>query len=197
MLNCFGQYALCSLNLGYKGSERPAVGVGICISVAIGARAIAGLYTIISPLGKDYDCEIDEARNQTTAAQKLEQMRVKSLEKRFSFASRDEQRTTEDRPQWSGGIFDIWDDISLAYLSLFCTFSVFEWNMERLGFGNTYVHIATFILFYIAPFWIFILAAVNIDDDTVRQAMVAVGIILCIFGLLYGGFWRIQMRKKV
>ncbi|KAI4306516.1 hypothetical protein L6164_029787 [Bauhinia variegata] len=196
-LNCFAQYALCGLNIGFKRSERPAVGVGICISLAIGAPAIAGLYTILSPLGKDYEYEMDEeAQNQTTAAQKVEKMRVKSLEKRYSFASRDEERIIENRPQWSGGIFDIWDDISLAYLSLFCTFCVFGWNMERLGFGNMYVHIATFMLFCMAPFWIFILAAVNIDDDNVRQAMVAVGIILCIFGMLYGGFWRSQMRKR-
>ena len=59
--------------------------------------------------------------------------------------------------------------------------------MERLGFGNMYVHIATFMLFCMAPFWIFILAAVNIEDETVRQALVATGIILCLFGLLYGG----------
>jgi Cys-rich protein (TIGR01571 family) len=68
--------------------------------------------------------------------------------------------------------------------------------MVRLGFGNMYVHIATFMLFCMAPFWIFVLASVNIDDDNVRQALVAIGIILCFCGLLYGGFWRIQMRKR-
>ncbi|KAJ1401140.1 hypothetical protein SESBI_28976 [Sesbania bispinosa] len=196
-VNCFAQYALCGLNLGYKRSERPAIGVGICISFAIGAPAIAGLYTILSPLGKDYDSEMDEeAQVEISVAQKQEKLRVKSFEKKFSFASRDQRRVIETRPQWSGGILDIWDDISQAYLSLFCTFCVFGWNMERLGFGNMYVHIATFMLFCMAPFWIFTLAAVNIEDDTVRQALVATGIILCFFGLLYGGFWRMQMRKR-
>ncbi|KAF7816537.1 PLAC8 family protein [Senna tora] len=190
-VNCFAQYALCGLNLGYKRSERPAIGVGICISVAIGAPAIAGIYSIISPLGKDYVSEMDEE-----AQANPEQLRVKSFTKKYSFASRDQRMMIENQPQWSGGILDIWDDISLAYLSLFCTFCVFGWNMERLGFGNMYVHIATFILFCVAPFWIFILAAVNIDDDTVRQALIGVGIVLCFFGLLYGGFWRIQMRKR-
>ncbi|XP_028782286.1 uncharacterized protein LOC114738403 [Neltuma alba] len=190
-VNCFAQYALCGLNWGYKRSERPAVGVGICISFAIGAPAIAGLYTILSPLGKDYDSEIDEE-----AQVNPEQLRAKSFTKKYSFASRDEQLVIQDRPLWSGGIMDIWNDISLAYLSLFCTFCVFGWNMERLGFGNMYVHIATFVLFCMAPFWIFMLAAVNIDDDSVRQAMIGIGIVLCIFGLLYGGFWRIQMRKR-
>ncbi|KAI9072213.1 hypothetical protein K1719_045816 [Acacia pycnantha] len=163
-VNCFAQYALCGLNLGYKRSERPAIGVAICISSAIAAPAIAGLYAILSPLGKDYDSEMDEE--------------------------------AQNRPQWSGGIMDIWDDISVAYLSFFCTFCVFGWNMERLGFGNMYVHIATFVLFCMAPFWIFILAAGNIDNDNARQAMIGVGIALCLVGLLYGGFWRIQMRKR-
>ncbi|KHN04801.1 uncharacterized protein LOC114381230 [Glycine soja] len=197
-VNCFAQYALCGLNLGYKRSERPAIGVGICISFAIAAPAIAGLYTILSPLGKDYDCEMDEeAQVQVTASQGQEQLREKPFEKNYSFASKDDQqRFVENRPKWSGGILDIWNDISLAYLSLFCTFCVFGWNMERLGFGNMYVHIATFMLFCMAPFWIFFLASVNIDDDNVRQALAAVGIILCFLGLLYGGFWRIQMRKR-
>lgn len=200
-VNCFAQYALCGLNIGYKRSERPAIGVGICITFAIGAPAAAGLYTMLSPLGKDYETVLDEEALQAIAANAAEssepgQLRRKSLEKRFSFASRDDERTVETRPQWSGGIFDIWDDISLAYLSLFCSFCVFGWNMERLGFGNMYVHIATFLLFCMAPFWIFNLAAINIDNETVREALGVTGIFLCVFGLLYGGFWRIQMRKR-
>jgi Cys-rich protein (TIGR01571 family) len=184
-VNCFAQYALCSLNLGYKRSERPAIGVGITISVAIAAPAIAGLYTILSPLGKDYnDCVMDEESQV-------------QFEKKYVFASKDQQGgVKENRPSWNGRILDIWNDLSLSYLSLFCTFCVFGWNMERLGFGNMYVHIATFMLFCMAPFWIFVLASVNIDDDNVRQALVAIGIILCFCGLLYGGFWRIQMRKR-
>ncbi|TKY47602.1 hypothetical protein E2542_SST29662 [Spatholobus suberectus] len=196
-VNCFAQYALCGLNLGYTRSERPAIGVGISISFAIAAPAVAGLYTIVSPLGKDYDCGMDEeAQVQVTASQRQEQLREKPFEKKYSFASKDQQSVVENRLKWSGGILDIWNDISLAYLSLFCTFCVFGWNMERLGFGNMYVHIATFMLFCMAPFWIFLLASVNIDDDNVRQALVAVGIVLCFLGLLYGGFWRIQMRKR-
>ncbi|CAM8969600.1 unnamed protein product [Rhodiola kirilowii] len=191
-LNCFAQYALCGLNLGYKRSDRPAIGVGICISVAIGAPAVAGLYCIMSPLGREYGEEGDEESPVRMASP----LRPHALQKRYSFASRDEHRIIETRPQWSGGIFDFWDDISTAYLSLFCTFCVFGWNMERLGFGNMYVHIATFLLFCMAPFWIFNLAAVNIDNETVRVALGFTGIVLCVFGLLYGGFWRIQMRKR-
>ena len=194
-INCFAQYALCGLNLGYKSSQRPAIGVGICISVAIAAPAFAGLYTIMSPLGKEYDMD-EEAQDQSTMGDRPETMRLKSLEKRYSFAIRDEQQSVESRAEWSGGILDFWDNISIAYLSLFCGFCVFGRNMERLGFGNMYVHIAIFLLFCMASFWIFNLAAVNIDNDTAREALGATGLILCVFGLLYGGFWRIRMRKR-
>ncbi|KFK38484.1 hypothetical protein AALP_AA3G119000 [Arabis alpina] len=198
-LNCFAQYALCGLNVGYRRSERPPIGVAICISAAIGAPAVAGLYTILSPLGKDYDDDSSVDEENQMQREEGSVNRRGALERRYSFAS---SSTTVDGmvpvsdPQWSGGILDIWDDISLAYLSLFCTFCVFGWNMERVGFGNMYVHIATFILFCLAPFFIFNLAAVNIDNETVREALGISGILLCLFGLLYGGFWRIQMRKR-
>ncbi|KAJ8769412.1 hypothetical protein K2173_002902 [Erythroxylum novogranatense] len=198
-INCFAQYALCGLNLGYKRSERPAIGVGICISFAIAAPAVAGVYSVVSPLGKEYDSEVDEElaiQPTSDESKRPQQLRVLSLERRYSFATRDDQSLDEARPQWSGGVLDFWDDISLAYLSLFCSFCVFGWNMDRLGFGNMYVHIATFLLFCMAPFWIFNLAAINIDNEAAREALGLAGIILCAFGLLYGGFWRIQMRKR-
>lgn len=61
-VNCFAQYALCGLNLGYKRSDRPAIGVAICVSFAIAAPAVAGVYTIISPLGRDYS-EMEKKNN--------------------------------------------------------------------------------------------------------------------------------------
>lgn len=198
-LNCFAQYALCGLNLGYKRSKRPAVGVGICLSIAIAAPAIAGVYSIVSPLGREYDSEVDEegqVQTLTNGSTQLSHLRRNSLEKRFSFALRNERRIVEYAPKWKGGLFDVWDNISIGYLSLFCCFCVFGWNMERLGFGNMYVHIATFVLFCMAPFWIFNLAAINIDDEFVREALGLTGVVLCLFGLLYGGYWRIQMRKR-
>ncbi|XP_021775985.1 uncharacterized protein LOC110739811 [Chenopodium quinoa] len=93
-------------------------------------------------------------------------------------------------------LFSLWEDFFVAYLLVFCCFCVFGWNLERLGFGNMYVHIATFLLFCMAPFWIFNLAAANIDNETVRGILGITGIALCVFGLLYGGFWRIQIRKR-
>ncbi|CAN6467168.1 unnamed protein product [Victoria cruziana] len=192
-LNCFAQYALCGLNWGYKRSQRPAIGVGLCVSVAIAAPAIAGIYCIVSPLGKEYSYEMDP---EAQTVSRVSPLSVKSLEKRYSFALRGDQSIPETNPEWVGGLFDLWDDISVAYLSLFCSFCVFGWNMERLGFGNMYVHIATFILLCLAPFWIFNLAAINIDNEYVREGLGITGILLCVFGLLYGGFWRIQMRKR-
>ncbi|KAL9226794.1 hypothetical protein vseg_002565 [Gypsophila vaccaria] len=197
-LNCFAQYALCGLNLGYKRSERPPIGVAITISVAIAAPAIAGVYTIVSPLGKEYDFPVDEEAQTPMTAMTLrsDELRKNSFERRRSFMVREDGKIVETRPLWRGGIFDFWDDISLAYLSLFCSCCVFGWNMERLGFGNKYVHMATFILFCTAPFWVFNLAALNINDDDTRQALGFTGLILCALGLLYGGYWRIRMRKR-
>ncbi|CAI9295859.1 unnamed protein product [Lactuca saligna] len=172
-LNCFAQYALCGINVGYTRSERPAIGVAITITVAIAAPAFAGVYTIVSPLGKDYDtCPDEESQSEI----------------RFSFS--------ETNPKWSGGVLDIWNDISVSHLSLFCGFCVFGWNMERLGFGNMYVHTATFLLFCLAPFLIFNMAAINVKSEVVREVLGGTGVFLCVFGLLYGGFWRIQMRKR-
>lgn len=188
-INCFAQYGLCGLNLGYKRSQRPVIGVVVCLLVAIAAPAIAGLYSMISPLGKDYEYDGDEEEG-------ANQIHRKSSEKRFSFTPREELGFVESRLEWKGGLFHLWEDFNVAYMSIFCCFCVFGWNMERLGFGNMYVHIATFLLFCIAPFLIFNLAAVNIDNDTVREVMGITGIALCLFGLLYGGFWRIKMRKR-
>ncbi|KAI3817853.1 hypothetical protein L1987_11652 [Smallanthus sonchifolius] len=187
-LNCFAQYALCGLNVGYTRPKRPAIGVAITISVAIAAPAIAGVYTIVSPLGKDYDLGSDEE----SQIHNHDVKRVKSLEKRLPFSL----STSETSPTWSGGVLDFWDDISIAYLALFFSCCVFGWNMERLGFGNMYVHTATFLLLCLAPFWIFTMAAINISNETIREALGATGLFLCVFGLLYGGFWRIQMRKR-
>ncbi|KAL5232322.1 hypothetical protein ABZP36_031098 [Zizania latifolia] len=197
-LNCFAQYALCGLNLGYRRSERPPIGVGLTISVAIGAAAFAGLYNIISPLGKDYDTEpieVDQEAQASTEGIRPATSRA-SLEKRYSFIQSEDRPFVETRPEWIGGLMDFWDNISLAYLSIFCSCCVFGWNMQRLGFGNMYVHIATFLLFCLAPFFIFNLAAVNINNENLREALGLTGIALCFFGLLYGGFWRIQMRKR-
>ncbi|XP_002983180.2 uncharacterized protein LOC9654637 [Selaginella moellendorffii] len=201
-LNCFSQYALCGLNWGYRRSERPAIGVAVCLAAAIGCAAAAGIYNTLSPLGRDY--VQDEEAGQLHLHEDLEaDARPSSigrtggrfyslLERRKSFASRDGKLV--ERPEWQGGVLDCCMDREVALMSTLCGFCVFGWNMDRLGFGNRFVHIATFLLICSAPYWIFLLAAGNIDNRYVRQGLGFAGIVLCVFGLMYGGFWRIKMR---
>lgn len=202
-LNCFAQYALCGLNWGYRRAKRPAVGVGLCLAIAMGAPAAAGVYTILSSLGKDYEEDEEHlaVREKTEKAEdikfnhkpSLKIGRAWKLSSKFSFVERD--GTVVKQPEWKGGLFDVRSDPQVTFLTMFCGFCVFGWNMERLGFGNRFVHIVTYMLLCTAPYWIFFLAATNIDNTFVRHGLSYGGMVLCIFGLLYGGFWRIQMRK--
>ncbi|OEL37429.1 hypothetical protein BAE44_0001552 [Dichanthelium oligosanthes] len=204
-LNCFAQYALCGLNLGYRRPRRPVIGVALTISVAICAPAVAGLYNNLSPLGNDYEAqaaaEADDPDDESNNPRRL-QHKTKKNESLPPFAlaasaASTTGTTTRMQQQWAGGLLDVWDDISLAYLSVFCSCCVFGWNVSRLGFGNMYVHVATFVLLCLAPFFIFDLAAINIDNENARDALGLAGIFLCVLGLLYGGFWRIQMRRRL
>ncbi|XP_020191951.3 uncharacterized protein [Aegilops tauschii subsp. strangulata] len=211
-LNCLAQYALCGLNLGLPRSRRPPVGVGLTVSVAICAPAVASMYNNLSPLGKDYEVQAaDDEEQESSSSGSRQRLQHKTVERRYSFSPSPPQRqgemgavviavaAEEDgmSPEWSGGLVaDLWEDISLAYLSLFCSCCVFGWNAGRLGFGNAYVHAATFILLCLAPFFIFTLAAINIDNEAARLALSLGGTLLCVLGLLYGGFWRIQMRRR-
>ncbi|KAJ0978330.1 hypothetical protein J5N97_013804 [Dioscorea zingiberensis] len=187
-ITCVSQYVLCGLYWGISRKTRPDWAVNVCIGVGIAAPIIAGLYTVKSPLGRRYEPETDEeSRQQATTTNPLaDDTELKKYNRRVVVTS----------PEWIGGLFDCWDDMTVACLSLFCTFCVFGWNMERLGFGNMYVHIFTFILLCIAPVLVFSASALSIEDDTIRYIVGIIGILLCFFGMLYGGFWRIQMRKR-
>ena len=200
-VNCFAQYALCGINLGYRRSERPAIGVGLCLAVAIGAPAAAGIYASLSPLAKEFQINEENDIHMIEAIRIYKPTMGRSNSLRIgrapcgdvSFVSKD--GALVENPNWNGKLFDCCMDPHIATLTVACPFCVFGWNMERLGFGNRYVHIVTFILLCSAPFWILTLAAINIDDNNVRKGLGISGIILSILGLLYGGFWRIQMRK--
>jgi Cys-rich protein (TIGR01571 family) len=193
-LNCFAQYALCGLNLGYRRPRRPVVGVALTVAVAICAPAVAGMYNNLSPLGRDYEAPAPAEGMIISEEESQLQRKTPDTERRYSLVPRQGQG---EEPQWVGGLWeDLWDDMSLAYLSLFCSCCVFGWNASRLGLGNMYVHVATFVLLCLAPFFILDLAAINVDDEAVRDALGLAGIFLCVFGLLYGGFWRIQMRRR-
>ncbi|ONK62653.1 uncharacterized protein A4U43_C07F6440 [Asparagus officinalis] len=59
-----------------------------------------------------------------------------------------------------------------------------------------YVHIFTFVILCVSPFWIFYISANNVDDDTARLIIAICGAVCCALGLLYGGYWRSEIRKK-
>ncbi|PKU86556.1 hypothetical protein MA16_Dca020002 [Dendrobium catenatum] len=88
------------------------------------------------------------------------------------------------------------EDEEIVFLAFPCTFYVFGWNMERLGFGNKFVHIIKFKLVCISPFLIFYITFLKVIDDKIKLILVIIGGILCVFGSFYGGFWRTKMRKK-
>ncbi|KAJ3684129.1 hypothetical protein LUZ61_013293 [Rhynchospora tenuis] len=178
-VTCFCQYMLCGLYWGYSRQQRPEWAENLFFILGTAAPVIAAVYTICSPLGKEYDSDSDEEAKTERGPKSL-----------F------ENRVVVSKPGWVGGLFDCRDDPTVGFLSCFCTFCVFGWNMERLGFGNMYVHIITFLLLCVAPFWIFSISALHIHNYVIGDIAGVAGIVLCAFGLIYGGYWRIQMRKK-
>lgn len=179
-ITCISQYALCALYWGFTSKTRPDWAENLFIGVGIAAPVIAFLYTTYSPLGKKYESETDEENSEPAV----------------NMVKLGSKRVVITNPEWIGGLYDIRDDMTVTYLSFFCTVCVFGWNMERLGFGNMYVHIVTFILLLLAPFLVFTVAALNINNEGIKYTVEIIGILLCFLGLLYGGFWRSQMRKK-
>lgn len=174
-ITCFAQYVLCGLYWGYSSKFRPPFVENLSFTLGTIAPIIAGLYTIYSPLGRELSPDTE---------QELQEVKVSNTGRVVS------------KPEWNGGLFDCGNDRTAGILSFFCTFCVFGWNMERLGFGNMYVHMVTFFLLCVAPFWIFSISALNISNDVIRDVVGVSGLVLCVCGLLYGGFWRIQMRKR-
>ncbi|CAL9103710.1 unnamed protein product [Musa acuminata var. zebrina] len=186
-ITCFAQYISCGLYWGYASEARPEFAEIFFFGLGFAAPVLAGAYAVYSPLGRECDAELDE---ESQGGPNHEQSSVKPSIRLHKL------RALVSDPKWAGGLFDCSDDITVSFLSCFCTFCVFGWNMERLGFGNMYVHITTFLLLCFAPFWIFNISALNIHDNVIGDMVGIAGIVLCVFGLLYGGFWRIQMRKR-
>lgn len=187
-LTCVAQYVYCALFWGWSRTNRPDWPQYVCIGIGVASPVYAAWYTFKGPLAKD----IPEARTDEES-QARENGAIQLLE---AEASRYHRKVVVTSPEWIGGLFDCWDDMTGACLSLFCTFCVFGWNLERLGFGNMYVHIVTFILLCVSPFLIFYITAINIDDDTIRLIVAISGVVCCFFGLIYGGYWRTEIRKK-
>jgi len=180
-ITCISQYADCGLYWAYSSKSRSEFADNFFFILGIAAPVLAGVYTVYSPLGRDYDAVSDEETKQ------LDAVLVESSE----------TRTVVSNPAWAGGLFDCSEDPTACYLSFLFTFCVFGWNMERLGFGNMYVHTFTFLLLCVMPFWLFNITAMNIHSYILGDFIGAAGIILCFFGLLYGGFWRIQMGRHL
>lgn len=180
-VTCFAQYALCALYWGFSEAKRPEFLEDFLLAFGLAAPVTAAAYTVYSPLGREFDIDSDEESQ--------------DLKKRPGL-NLYEQRVVVSQPEWVGGLFDIRDDMTVGYLSFFCTCCVFGWNMERLGFGNMYVHIFTFLLLCIAPFWIFSTTALKVHNMVLDDVMWIAGVVLCVCGLLYGGFWRSEVRKR-
>lgn len=193
-VTCFAQYYCCALFWSYTRKDRPDWALNIGYGLGTGCPVVAGLYTAYSPLGrKEPDTESSAAAAADAAQQEHHTSRTENDGVEIKIYNR---RVVVSSPEWSGGLFDCCDDGTVCALSATCTFCVFGWNMERLGFGNMYVHAFTFILLFVAPFLIFSVTALNIHDDEIRDTVVAVGVLLGFCGFLYGGFWRSQMRKR-
>ncbi|XP_066352178.1 uncharacterized protein [Miscanthus floridulus] len=193
-VTCFAQYYCCALFWSYTRKDRPDWALNIGYGLGTGCPVVAGLYTAYSPLGrKEPDTEESSSAPAEAAAAQDNSSRTGNNDVEIKIYNR---RVVVSSPEWSGGLFDCCDDGTVCALSATCTFCVFGWNMERLGFGNMYVHAFTFILLCVAPFLIFSVTALNIHDDEIRDTVVAVGVLLGFCGFLYGGFWRSQMRKR-
>ncbi|GMH23145.1 hypothetical protein Nepgr_024988 [Nepenthes gracilis] len=188
-LSCFAQYVTCGLSWGYKRSNRPGTPLTICVFVAIGSSVVARIYTRRGPLGKDVD-------NTDVVDEESQDTRRNPMKKRFLLVPRNGRAEVDDKPVWRGGLFDVGEDVNGACLSMFCMFCVFGWNMGRIRFGDKYCQGATFIIFCLAPFLVFNVAAININNHAVTVTFFVLSVVLSVLGLLYGGVWRIVMRRR-
>lgn len=195
-LTCCAQYLCCALFWAYNRHNRPDWALDLGYAIGIGAPIIAGLFTAFGPLARQREPESNDIQEGERQSQhENRNLSVPQLDQ-TEFMTVYNRTVVVTSPEWIGGLFDCWDDLTVFALSSLCTLCVFGWNLERLGMGNMYVHISTFTLLFLAPLLIFNITALNIDDITIRYVVGITGIVMCIFALLYGGFWRIQMRKR-
>ena len=171
------QYVLCGLYWGYTRRTRPELAEDGFFVLGVVAPVAAAVYTVCSPLGKaSSPCKLA-----------CSDAMVSDAKQRISPVGH-----VVVEPEWAGGMFECAGNASPAWwLSFTCTFCVFGWNMERLGLGNACMHAATFALLCFAPLWVLGVSALHISD-----AVGGAGVLICACGLLYGGYWRIQMREK-
>ncbi|KAK8946971.1 hypothetical protein KSP39_PZI006718 [Platanthera zijinensis] len=178
-ITCFSQYILCGLYWGYTIATRPEFSENFFNAAGFVAPVFAGAYAMYSPLGREYHFNSKE-----------EECESEDLD------LNKHDRVSVSQPEWKGGLFDCFHDSSVGSLSFFCSFCVYGWNLERLGFGNMYVHSAMFFLLCFAPLWIFGVSAFHISDGVISKGVAIAGFALSLCGLLYGGFWRLRMRRR-
>lgn len=174
-LNCFAQYAVCALNWYYNRAQRPVAAVMVCFVTALSAGCAAGIYTNVSPLGKDSPPGEDDAENlapdipgRAKPARFLHTpQKYDRLLERHPTLGGSRAGNVVENPQWQGGLFDCWEAPTLVAATTCCFPCVLGHNLSRLGFGNRYVHVATFLLACFAPFVIFEMASVNVDSRSV------------------------------
>ncbi|XP_072996054.1 uncharacterized protein [Typha latifolia] len=165
----FLQYFCCALYWAYTRSNRPNWALYLAYGVATVSPVIAIVYYIYSPIGK-----------------KCHQTEVRTQNGRIAETS---------AAEWQGGLFDCFEDSTVCCLSSSFLFCLHGWNLERLGLGNKYVHISTFLLLCFSPFVVFYISALHVSD-TLVTIIAVFGVVIGLFGLLYGGYWRIEMRKR-
>ena len=155
----------------------------VTLVVSFVAPAFAFLHILFSPLSKDYDIVRE---GESTSG------RVKMFEKSQTFfKSRKQVRDA----QWEGSICPgCCADRKVACLSFFCPFCMFGYNMERLGFGNRYMHMIMFVIVLVSPILIFFLCSTIVEDHISQIVVYYTGIAVAVLGLTYGGAWRIKMR---
>ncbi|KAI4991585.1 uncharacterized protein LOC123396493 [Hordeum vulgare subsp. vulgare] len=177
------QYALCWLYWGFTERSRPELAEDGFVALGVGAPVAAAVYTVCSPLGKDPSSDLAACSDTASLRQQCPTMASHAV--------------AVVEPEWAGGMFDCGGEAAAGCcLSLSCTFCVFGWNAERLGFGNACVHATTFALMCFAPLWVLGVTALHVHDVAVGDVVGGAGVLLCAGGLLYGGYWRVQMRRK-
>jgi hypothetical protein len=99
---------LAGLNWGYKREDRPAIGVAVTLTAAIGFSVAASLWLILSPLGKTYDyVEMEE------------DIGGGKLARRMSMVPREERSIgVVGNPQWHGRTFAIYENKKVHFVSV-------------------------------------------------------------------------------
>ncbi|CAO2184747.1 unnamed protein product [Urochloa humidicola] len=190
---CLAQYAYCALFWAFSSETRPDWAVNLCMALGLGFPIAAALYMLYGPLARGI---LKSSAGEEAAAAAVDEEKSMAVNGRCRVVV---SAATTTKAEWAGGLLGLADDPAVAAVSVACTFCVFGWNMERLGFGNAYVHALTFAFLCAAPALVFAVAALNVHDaaPALGPLVAAAGALLSVLGLLYGGFWRARMRTRL